>query len=86
MNCKGQHYKFKGFDRTSQPLRPINEISVRREYLPGKCLSVRGIGVSWKIICVRVDRTSWKINMFDDKIEAPGKFNESESCPFTKNR
>ena len=36
-----------------QPPRPINEISVRRGYLPGKCLSVRGIGVSWKIICAR---------------------------------
>ena len=32
-------------------------------YLLGKCLSVRGIGVSWKIICVRrLDRPSWKMN------------------------
>ena len=34
-----------------------------RGYLPGKCVSVRGIGVSWKIVCVRrTDRTSWKIH------------------------
>ena len=33
-----------------------------RGYLPGKCLCVRGIGVSWKIVCVRgLDRVSWKI-------------------------
>ena len=33
-----------------------------RGYLPGKCLCVRGIGVSWKIVCVRgLDMASWKI-------------------------
>ena len=60
-----------------QPPRPIDEISVRQGYLPGKCLYVRGIGVSWKIVCVRgLDRTSWKTNtyLFDEKTEAPGKF------------
>ena len=31
-------------------------------YLPGKCVSVRGIGVSWKIVSVRgLDRVFWKI-------------------------
>ena len=60
-----------------------------RGYLPGKCLCVRGIGVSWKIVCVQgLDRVSWKIvcvrgldrafwkmeYLFDYKIEAPGKF------------
>ena len=45
-------------------------------YLPGKFVSVRGIGISWKIVCVRgLDRASWKMNiMFDEKIEAPEKF------------
>ena len=33
-----------------------------REYLPGKYLCVRGMGGSWKIVCVRgLDRVSWKI-------------------------
>ena len=61
-----------------QPPRPINEISVRRGggYLNGKCvISVRGIGVFWKIVCVRgLNRASWNKYLFDEKIEAPGKF------------
>ena len=36
----------------------------KRGYLPGKCLCVRGIGVSWKIVCVRgIDRASWKMSI-----------------------
>ena len=35
-----------------------------RGYIPGKCLCVRGIGVSWKILCVRgLDRVSWKMSI-----------------------
>ena len=48
-----------------------------RGYLPGKFLCVRGIGVSWKIVCVRglnnvfwkivgvrgLDRASWKMSI-----------------------
>ena len=35
-----------------------------RGYLPGKCLCVRGIGVSWKIVGVRgLDRASWKMSI-----------------------
>ena len=42
-----------------QPPRSINEISVWQGYLPGKCVSVWSIGVSWKIVCVRgLDRAS----------------------------
>ena len=50
--------------------------SLRRGYLPGKCLSVRGIGGSWKIVCVRgLDRAFWKMNICSmKKIEAPEKF------------
>ena len=33
-----------------------------RGYLPGKCVCVRSIGISWKIVCVReLDRVSWKL-------------------------
>ena len=65
------------------PPRPINEIFVREGYLPGKYLNVQGIGISWKIVCVRgLDRTSWKMNIIyqynriyicSKSIEAPGK-------------
>ena len=33
-------------------------------YLPGKFVSVQGIGISWKIVCVRgSDRASWKMSI-----------------------
>ena len=44
-------------------------------YLPGKCVSVRGIRVSWKIVCVRgLDRGFLENEyLFHKKIEDPGK-------------
>ena len=44
-------------------------------YLPGKCASVRGIGVSWKIMCSRTRQGLLENQyLFDEKKEACGKF------------
>ena len=48
--------------------RDLNEISILRLGGGGGCLSVRGIGVFWKITCVRgLDRASWKKTYLFDK-------------------
>ena len=43
---------------------PFAKYLFERGYLPGKCLCVRGIGGSWKIVGVRgLDRASWKMSI-----------------------